>query len=479
MKVLFVAGECDPFVKSGGLGDVIGALPKYLKKDGVDVRVVIPKYSDISQNIKSKMRFIKSFIVQMSWRNQYCGILEYEKDEIIYYFIDNEFYFKRNGIYGFEDDGERFAFFDRAVLMMLKELDYKPNIIHCHDWHTGMIPVLYNYEYKYDDFYKDILTIYTIHNLKFQGVFPKYVLGDWFNLNNELYDNDTLKFYDSINFMKGAIKTADKITTVSKTYSEEIKIDFFGEGLQNVILERSNDLIGIENGIDYTIYDPSKDDLIQNKFSKYTLNIKKLNKLFIQKELGLKVDEDIPMIAMVSRLTSQKGLDILVNCLEEIINENIQFVVLGTGEKKYEDFFRNLAYKYPSKISAIIDFDNILSHKIYAASDIFLMPSLFEPCGLGQLIALRYGSIPIVRETGGLKDTIHFYDKVKEIGNGFTFYDYNEYELKKTIYIALEHYKNKEVWEKLIFNAMDSENSWNKSAGSYKKLYGDMINKKI
>lgn len=477
MKVLFVAGECDPFIKTGGLGDVIGALPYYLKKYDVEVSVVIPKYEDIADEIVSEMKLIKAFTVPMSWRNQYCGVHQYKKSGITYYFIDNEFYFKRKGAYGYDDDGERFAYFDRAVMMMLKEIDYRPEIIHCHDWQTGMIPVLLTHDYMRDEFYKGIFSVYTIHNLKFQGVFTKDKLGDWFNLSEELYNNDTVRFYDCINFMKGAIKTADKITTVSKTYCEEIKSDFYGEQLQGLLREREYDLSGIENGIDYKVYDPAKDAYIEKPYSKFRLNNKKINKIALQRELGLEENEDIPMMAMVSRLTSQKGLDILTDALNEIIQSEIQLVVLGTGEWDYEQYFLNLEERYPHKVAAVIAFDNSLAHKIYAGADIFLMPSLFEPCGLGQLIALRYGTIPIVRETGGLKDTVRLFETSTKEGNGFTFYDYTSYELRKTMKIALDYYKDKELWKNIVVNAMDSENSWDKSAVEYKNLYEQLLPK--
>lgn len=479
MKVLFVAGECDPFIKTGGLGDVIGALPQYLRKNDVEVSVVIPKYKDIDSVYLSKMKLIKTFNVAMSWRQQFCGIFQYKKAGVTYYFIDNEYYFDRNGTYGYFDDDERFSFFDRAVMMMLKEIDYKPDIIHCHDWHTGMIPVMNKYDYSSDDFYRGINTVYTIHNLKFQGVYPKEILGEYLNLSDDLYYNDTVGFYDCINFMKGALNTSDKITTVSKTYSKEIKTEFYGEQLQGLLRERSEDLVGIENGIDYKVYDPTKDPFIERKYSKFRLNNKKINKVALQRELGLEENEFVPMMAIVSRLTSQKGMDILIGVLSEILKEEVQLVVLGTGEFEFEQFYKGLAEKYPNKVATIIDFDNSLAHRIYAGADMFLMPSLFEPCGLGQLIALRYGTIPIVRETGGLKDTIQFYETSTGIGNGFTFYEYTEYELKKTISIALDYYKDKKLWRNIIVNAMESEHSWDKSAMEYKELYEEVLSRNL
>ncbi|MEG1254481.1 glycogen synthase GlgA [Clostridium sp.] len=475
MKILFVAAECDPFIKTGGLGDVIGALPKYLVHQGIETRVVIPMYSDISEELKDKMKFIKSFNVSVGWRTQYCGIFKYENEGVTYYFIDNEYYFKRKGIYGFFDDGERFAFFNLAVMIMLKELNYKPDILHCHDWHTGMVPVLNRYSFSKDSFYEGISTIYTIHNLLFQGRFSKAILNDCFNLDDDLYYNDTVRFYDDINFMKGGINCADKITTVSKTYAKEIKTHYFGEELDGTLQKRSEDLYGIVNGIDYYTYNPNSDEYIAKSYNEELLENKVINKRDLQRELDLKVDKRIPILAIVSRLTSQKGIDILAEILPSILEKRVQLVVLGTGDDVYEEYFKELAKNYPKKVASIIDFDNSLAHRIYAGADIFLMPSLFEPCGLGQLIALRYGTIPIVRETGGLKDTISFYNKSMETGNGFTFYGYVGHELSKTIEIALNCFNDKKQWNNVVVNAMTSNNSWEKSSEEYIDLYEDIL----
>lgn len=474
MKILFVAAECDPLIKTGGLGDVVGALPKYLSKLEEEVSVIIPKYLDIDKCEIKKFKFLKSFNVPMSWRNQYCGIMTHKEGGVTYYLLDNEYYFKRQGLYGFDDDDERFSFFNRAVLIMLQELDYKPDIIHCHDWHSAMIPVLYNEDYIDNDFYKGVSIVYTIHNLKFQGVFRKEILEDYLNLRHSLYDDGTLSFYESINFMQGALKTCDKITTVSKTYSEEIKTNFYGEQMQEILISKKQNLVGIINGIDNKIYDPAKDKYIDYKYNSLRLGNKTLNKLSLQRKMNLPEDEAVPLLSIVSRLTPQKGLDILLEALDKILEENIQLIVLGTGDKYYERYFINLSLKYPSKVTTIIGFNNELAHKIYAGADMFSMPSLFEPCGLGQLIALRYGTIPIVRATGGLIDTIEPFNSDTKQGNGFMFSSFSSGELYKSIKEALLYFSHKEQWNNLMVNAMESDNSWEKSALQYKVLYEEV-----
>ncbi|MGG7079653.1 glycogen synthase GlgA [Clostridium sardiniense] len=475
MKVLIAASEAHPFIKTGGLGDVIGALPQALKNLGIDVRVVIPNYRDIKKEIKEELKFIKKFTVRVSWRNQYCGILEYEYKGVKYYLLDNEYYFKRSGLYGYYDDGEKFAFFDRAVLEFLKELDWKPDIIHCNDWQTGMIPVLHKVEYKNNEFFKNIKTITSIHNLFFQGTFSPEILPELFGYDYQLFENGSLELHGGVSFLKGAINYSDKITTVSRTYAEEIKTPEFGETLDGLLRYRGKALKGIVNGIDYDEYNPDTDEYIFKNYSSKTLGYKKDNKEALQKELGLKVDRNIPMIGMVSRLTHQKGCDLIINMIEGILDKDIQVVILGTGDYMYEHRFKDLQNKYPDKMSANIMFDNGLAHRIYAGSDMFLMPSLFEPCGLGQLIALRYGSVPIVRETGGLKDTVIPYDEATGIGTGFEFKNYDYNELKGTIEYALKVYKNEKNWQRLILQSMNSDNSWNKSAIEYKEMYEELI----
>ena len=475
MKVLIIASESHPFIKTGGLGDVIGALPHALKKLGVDARVVMPNYRDIKYELKKQFKFIKSFIVKVGWRDQYCGIFEYIYEGVKYYFIDNEYYFKRDGLYGYYDDGEKFAFFDRAVFNFIKEIDWKPDILHCNDWQTGMIPVLHKVEYIKDDFYKDMKSVFSIHNLFFKGSFSPQILPELFGYDYQLFNNGSLEHNGAVSFLKGAINYSDRIATVSKSYAQEIKTQEYGEGLDGLLRCKENILSGILNGIDYKEYNPENDNYIFKKYSVNSVESKAINKEELQRQLGLTVNKDIPMIGMVSRLTHQKGCDLIINMLEGILQKDVQVVILGTGDYLYEKTFKDFSIWYPNKVSANILFDNELAHKIYAASDMFLMPSLFEPCGLGQLIALRYGAIPIVRETGGLKDTIVHYNDETEEGNGFTFRNYSFMELMDKIEYAIEVYKNKDKWKLLVIRAMNSYNSWDKSADEYKNLYEELM----
>lgn len=475
IKVLFATSEASPFIKTGGLGDVMGALPKELRKKGIDVRVILPKYSAINRSLLDKLKFRKWFMVHVGWREQYCGIYECEYDKVIYYLLDSEFYFHRNGLYGEGDDGERFAFFDRAVLDTLKEINWCPDIIHCNDWQTGMIPVLHKLEYCKDPFYENIKTVTSIHNLLFQGNFSADILPDLFGYDYEPIRNGSLEFYGGMSFMKGAINYSDRILTVSETYAKEIQTPMFGENLDGLLRERGYALEGIVNGIDYDEFNPRCDNLIYKNFSIESICDKSLNKLALQEELGLPKKADVPMISIVSRLTNQKGCDLIVDIANRLLQKDVQLVILGTGDYNYENHFKGLQELYPNKVSANIRFDNGLAHRIYASSDIFLMPSLFEPCGLGQLIALRYGAIPIVRETGGLKDTINSYNKYTGVGNGFSFKNYNRNDLMNAIELALEIYEDKKAWNSLIIQAMDSDNSWDKSTEKYKKLYEELI----
>jgi starch synthase len=475
MRVLFVASEAGPFIKSGGLGDVAGALPKALVQKNADVRVVIPKYKEINWEVRDKLRFVKWFNVKVGWREEFCGVWECFYNGVTYYLIDNEKYFKRDGLYGFYDDAERFAFFDRAVLDMLKEIDWQPDLIHCNDWQTGMIPVLLKFEYKRNDmFYWNMKCVYSIHNIAFQGVFDPNILPELFGFDMELYNNTCLKFDLGVSFMKGALYYSDIITTVSDTYAYEIQTPEYGQRLDEVLRIRSYALKGIVNGIDYDEFNPKTDRYISKNYDANSFKDKVINKTELQRELGLTVDENIPMIGMVTRLTHQKGIDLLVNISERLLEQNVQLVVLGTGDKHYEDHFKWLNYRYGNKVSANIRFDNGLANKIYAASDMFLMPSLFEPCGLGQLIALRYGTIPIVRETGGLKDTVEAYNEYTGYGNGFSFKNYSSEDLYNIIQYALWIYGNKKHWKRLIKQAMNSDNSWEKSADIYLNMYREV-----
>lgn len=475
MKVLFAASEAHPFIKTGGLGDVMGALPKSLIKLGIDTRVVIPKYKNIKDELKQKLQFVKWFTVPVGWRNQYCGVFQYEYNEVIYYFIDNEYYFNRDGLYGYFDDGERFAFFNRAVLEFIKEIDWQPDLINCNDWQTGMVPVLLNLEYKKDQFYSRIKTVFSIHNLLFKGSFSPKVLPELFGYDYMPLVNGSVELDGSVSFLKGGLNYCDQITTVSKTYAEEIKTPQYGEGLDGFLRSKSYYLMGIVNGIDYEEFNPQDDKFIFKNFNINSISNKVENKLALQRELGLPQKKDTPMIGIISRLTHQKGCDLIVNMIDRLLQRDIQVVILGTGDYWYEETFKNLQYRYPDKVSANIKFDNALAHKIYAATDMFLMPSLFEPCGLGQLIALRYGSIPIVRETGGLRDTVYPYNKYNGVGNGFGFKNFNSSELMQIIEYALTIYSDKNAWNNIIRQAMDSDNSWEKSAMQYKWLYEGVV----
>lgn len=474
MKVLFVVSECVPFVKTGGLADVAGALPKELVALGTKVCVVMPKYSHISEKYKDEMILKKVFYVQVGWRRQYCGVEILEQDGVQYVFLDNEYYFRRDSLYGHYDDAERFSFFCRAVIESIPYLEFQPDIIHCHDWHTGMIPFLLRAEY---DIYASVQTVFTIHNLQFQGIFPRSILYDLLNLSDYYFTSNQLEFYGDVNFMKAALVSADKITTVSPTYRNEIQMPYYGEKLDGLLRKRSEDLVGIVNGIDDELYCPASDTSIPYRYSIKSLDQKKKNKLALQKRFNLPQDENVPMIAMVTRLTEQKGLELVEHVFHQIAGENIQFVLLGSGDQKFEAFFTEMSQVYSDKVRAVIGFDEELAHSIYASADLFLMPSKFEPCGLGQLIALKYGAIPIVRETGGLNDTVQSYDEHNGKGNGFTFANFNAHDMLHTIQRALAFYQNQEVWEKLMKEAMSRDYSWTQSAFKYNQLYASLMAK--
>ncbi|MBS4538367.1 glycogen synthase GlgA [Clostridium sp. D2Q-11] len=471
MKILYSTSEAVPFIKTGGLADVAGSLPIALKEKGNDVRVIMPLYSSISKEYKEKMKKICDFNVDLGWRRQYAGVFSYTYNDVIYYFIDNEYYFKRDKIYGEWDDGERFIFFSKVIALLPKILSFKPDIVHSNDWHTGLVPLYIKDFSKGDPFYKDIKTVFTIHNLKYQGVFPVGILEDVAGLPIEYYIDDGVKFYDNVNFMKAGIVYSDALTTVSNSYSEEIKYPYFGEQLDGIIRENEDKLVGIVNGIDCTKYDPATDKALSENYSIETLHKKKENKSALQKLFNLPQREDIPLIGMVSRLESMKGLDLVSHILDELLQEDIQFVLLGTGDKKYENMFNNFSEKYPDKLTSRIYFNEKEAHLIYAGSDIFLMPSMKEPCGISQLIALRYGSIPIVREVGGLKDTITHYSQYTGQGNGFNFKNFNAHDLLFTIKDALSLYTDREKWKRLMINAMNSKNDWEKSSIEYIELY--------
>lgn len=474
LKILMAASEAAPFAKTGGLADVLGSLPKVLNDQGTDVRVIMPKYGTISNELHDKMQHVCEFYIKVGWREQYCGIEKAEYRGVTYYFIDNQFYFNRNGLYGFGDDGERFAYFSKAVLEAISLLDFIPDIIHCHDWQAGMIPVLLEAHYRHIDLYRYIKTVFTIHNLKYQGIYGIEQMKEWFSLSDDYFTEDKLEFYHNASFMKGALTYSHLISTVSYTYSDEIKNPFYGEQLEGLLKARSKDLKGIVNGIDYDEYNPAKDTLIYQNYTKSNMKGKDSNKTALQQELGLAVDETIPMIGLISRLVDQKGLDLIECVLNEILTEDVQFVILGTGDSKYEHMFWEAMQRYPGKVSANLRFDNTLAHKIYAGADLFLMPSLFEPCGLGQLISLRYGTLPIVRETGGLKDTVLSYNEASGEGNGFSFTNYNAHDMLHTIRRAIEICHKKTLRNKLRKAAMSCDFSWRSSAEKYINMYNQL-----
>ncbi|QOY33768.1 glycogen synthase GlgA [Anaerobacillus isosaccharinicus] len=468
MKVLFVATECTPFIKTGGLADVIGALPKELKKEGVDVRVVLPKYDAINTSFQEEMNLVYTGTAPVGWRNQYVGVEMLVKDEITFYFIDNEYYFKRVGLYGFYDDAERFAYFNRAILEMLPQIDFQPDIIHCHDWQAALIPLFLKTHYCENLFYQEVKTMFTIHNLMYQGIFPKEVLSELLSLGDEHFEG--VEFDGCVNFLKSALVHADLLTTVSETYAREIQNPYYGEKLDGLLRNRCNDLHGIVNGLDYKEYDPMNDPNLSFPY-RSARGKKQKNKLELQRQLGLPEREDVPMLAIVTRLVEQKGLDLITHFLDELVQEDVQVIILGTGDDVYEQFFHQAALRYPEKVSTHITFNEGFARRIYAASDLFLMPSRFEPCGIGQLIALRYASVPIVRETGGLVDTVTPFNKETLQGNGFSFTSYNAHDFLFTIRLALTIYQDATLWSALMKNMTKSDNSWNRSARQYVDLY--------
>ena len=476
-KILFAASEAVPFIKTGGLADVVGSLPKCFDKRYFDVRVIIPKYLCIKQEWRDKMQYVDHFYMDYLGQSRYVGILQYVHEGITFYFIDNESYFNGPKPYGdWYWDLEKFCFFCRAALSALPVIGFQPDAVHCHDWQTGLIPVLLKDSFHGGDFYRNMKSVITIHNLKFQGVWDVKTIQRFTELPDYYFTPDKLEAYKDGNLLKGGIVYADAITTVSNTYAEEIKTPFYGEKLDGLINAKSGCLTGIVNGLDYDEYNPAKDPLIYANYDARTFRKEKIkNKRGLQKELGLSQDDKKFMIGIVSRLTDQKGFDLIDYVIEEICAEDTQLVVLGTGEEKYENLFRHFAWKYPDRVSANIYYSNERSHKIYAACDAFLMPSLFEPCGLSQLMSLRYGTVPIVRETGGLKDTVEPYNEYESKGTGFSFSNYNAHEMLNTIRYAKDvYYNRKREWNKIIDRGMAMDFSWKNSAKKYEQLYDRM-----
>jgi len=470
LKVLYAVSEARPFAASGGLADVAGSLPQALRKRLVGCRVVMPLYASVPEELRQNMKFITHISVPVSWRSQYCGIFEARHGGVIYYLLDNQYYFKRDNYYSYYDDAERFAFFARAVLEIIPHIGFVPDIIHCNDWQTALTPVYHSCFYANKEGYSHIKTIFTIHNIQYQGVFGREILHDVLGLGDEHYS--LLEYDGAINLMKGGIECAHMVTTVSPTYAKEILDPWYSHGLDSILLQRAWKIKGILNGIDTDYYNPETDPDIPANYSCLSPENKALNKAALQKEMGLPEKEDTPLIGIVSRLVGHKGFDLVKAILEGVLqNEDVQLAVLGSGEWQYESFFKEMHEKHPEKVGVFIGFNPSLAKRVYAGSDLFLMPSKSEPCGLAQMVALRYGTVPIVRATGGLKDSVF----EGEEGNGFVFEGYNPEELLKAIDRALRLYEDKKSWRNLRQRAFDSDYSWGKSANEYIKIYKEVI----
>lgn len=477
-KILHVASEATPYASAGGLGDVIGSLPKALKKtygDDVDIRVILPLYGSLAPEYRDALEQVYITSVPLSWRWQYCGLYSIEKDGVIFYFVDNEYYFKRPSLYGSFDDAERYAFFCKAVLILMQEINYYPDILHAHDWHTALSVIYLKQHFKNMPNYEDIKAVFTIHNVAYQGVYGFDILGDIFDLSPS--EASIVEYNGCINLMKGAIVCADEVTTVSPTYAKELLSPSFSEGLHFILDLYKDKLTGILNGLDYDYYNPSTDESIFKNYSWRSIGRKKENKTALQEMVGLPINEDVPLFAIVSRLVAHKGIDIIQLAIEEILSKNIQLVILGQGDYHYENFFKSLAERYPTKVRTLLTYNKDLSKRIYAGADMFLMPSRFEPCGLSQMIASRYGTVPIIRETGGL------YDTIRDVGwegggNGFTFAAYSPVQLADAVNRACAYYDDKKAWNELVKKVMRVDFSWSKTADMYVNMYDKLLSQK-
>lgn len=478
-KVLFVTSEAVPFIKTGGLADVTGSLPRYFDPSKYEVSVILPKYLCISEPERKRMRHMLHFYVDLGWRKQYVGILEAKADGITYYFVDNEFYFAGDRPYhNIHEDVEKFAFFSKAVLEALPIMKYQPDILHCHDWQTGLVPVYLEHIYKKNPFYQAMVTVYTIHNLQFQGRWILQAMKDITGLPAELFTPQKLEAYGEGNYLKGGVVYADAVTTVSPSYAYEITTPAGGEGLHGLMQYSSYKLSGKLNGLDYEVFDPATDRSIIRNYDLETVREgKAVNKQALLDSIGLKPQKDAMLVGIVSRMTDQKGFALVDYIMDELLSSGrFQMVVLGTGEERYENMFRYFEWKYPDKLKAKIMYSEDEAHRIYASCDAFLMPSLFEPCGLSQLMSLRYGTVPIVRETGGLKDTVEPYNVYEQTGTGFTFTNFNAHEMRDAMYYAHDVFCNhKEEWYGIVGRGMKADFSWDTSARAYEKLYDSLL----
>ena len=472
MKVLYAASEAVPFCKTGGLADVAGSLPPALAAQGVETAVILPLYRRVKERFADQLTFLCYDYVDLAWRHAYCGLFSLKKDGVTWYFLDNEQYFGRPELYGCADDGERFGFFSRAVVKMLDHLDFWPDVIHCNDWQTALIPIYLKDDGVREERYRSVRTVLTIHNIEYQGRYDPYCLGDLFGLDRGWVDDGTLLLDGDLNLLKGAILTADAVNAVSPTYAQELKNPYFAHRMEGILTQCGYKLSGVLNGIDMKLYDPAADPRIAANYTAENISGKAADKAELQKALGLRPEPETPIIAMVSRLVTHKGLDLIREVMGDIMELPVQFVLLGSGDAAYEDFFRHAAERWPERMSIRLGYDEALSMAIYAGADLFLMPSRSEPCGLSQMIAMRYGTVPIVRETGGLKDTVQPYEAWRDAGTGFTFANYSSADMLHVIREAVYLYKDyPDAFARLRRRAMERDFSWNRSAGDYLKIY--------
>ena len=475
MNILYVTSEAVPFCKTGGLADVAGSLPPSLAANGDRVSVILPLYETVKDKWGDRLHFEKWTFVRLAWRSVYCGLFSVEREGVTWYFVDNESYFRRSDLYGYYDDGERFAFFSRAVTELLRSLPEKPDVVHCNDWQSALVPVYIRDEAVRDDFYRSIRTVITVHNIEYQGRYGRETVEDLFGLDRGWFDGGTIEFGGDVNLLKGGIVTADAVTAVSPTYAQELKCAYFAHGLENVMRMSEGKLHGVLNGIDMKRYDPAHDESLAAPYSADDLAGKRRDKAALQKLLGLQERPDTPILAMVTRLVSHKGLDLVCETLDTIMEKDVQLVVLGKGEAKYETFFEYARARYGGRMAVHLGYSEQLAMQIYAGADLFLMPSKSEPCGLSQMIAMRYGTVPIVRETGGLKDTVRAYEAWNSAGNGFTFANYNAGDMCHVVCQAIDLYhNNRDVYALLQKRGMTADFSWKRSAQAYRDIYSSI-----
>ena len=475
MKILYATSEAVPFIKTGGLADVAGSLPPALAEEGAEVAVILPLYQKVKEKFGDQLQFLCYDFVDLAWRHSYCGLFSMEKDGVTWYFVDNEQYFNRPNLYGYDDDGERFGFFSRAVIQMLPRMKFWPDVIHCNDWQTALIPIYLKDDGVREEKYRSIRTALSIHNIEYQGRYGRNTLGDLFGLDEGWANDGTIIMDGDVNLIKGAILCADAINAVSPTYANELKMAYFAHRLENIMRQCEYKLSGVLNGIDMKLYDPSNDDRITAKYSKENMEGKAANKLALQRMMGLREEAGTPVMAIVSRLVSHKGLDLICEVLHDIMELPVQVVILGKGDQRFEEFFDWAAKQYPGRLGVRLDYNEALSMAIYSGADLFLMPSKSEPCGLSQMIAMRYGTVPIVRETGGLKDTVHAYEAWRDSGNGFSFSNYASSDMLHVIREAVELYKDSpDAFARLRERAMSGDFSWSRSAKDYLRMYANI-----